>query len=156
LTATTVRLGVILPAADRSRRIVRETLTRYVEEVNGAGGIYGRRVELRFTEFVGVKELRDFIEREQIFAFTGSSLTGAEAVLRDTGTPAVAAFGGGAGNPYVFYLDKGAGEAITDRDVWTRATATAEIVTEALRRAGRSLTREGLIHEMEGDRRIGR
>ena len=174
LTATGVRWGVILPAGDHARRIVTATLTRYVQEVNDAGGIYGRRIEVRFTEFVGAKELREFIQREQIFAFTGSFLTGAEAVLRDTGTPGVAAFGTptGASNPYVFYLDKGAGEALTDRDVWTRATASAEIVTEALKRAGRSLSRESLIHEMEGfhqvmttlgapisfgpDRRIGR
>jgi len=175
LTATSVRWGVILPAADRSRRIVTETLTRYVDELNGAGGVYGRRIELHFTEFAGAKELREFIEREQIFAFTGSFLTAdIGEVLREMRTPAVAAFGAWpkASNPYVFYLDKGAGEEVADRDVWTRATASAEIVTEALKRAGRSVSRESLIHEMEGfyqvmttlggpitfgpDRRVGR
>jgi cytochrome c553 len=153
LTATSIRWGVILPAVDRSRRIVRETLTRYVEEVNGAGGVYGRRIELRFTEFAGAKELHEFIEREQIFAFTGSFLTTEIGeVLRETVTPGVAAFGvwPGASNPYVFYLDKGEGEAVADQAVWMRATASAEIVLEALKRAGRGVSRESLIHEIEG------
>lgn len=125
LTATTVRLGVILPPSARlanMNRLVREALLGYFARVNGMGGIFSRRVELSFTELPvnraeTVTALRDFIKNEQVFALVAGFLTGAEAevagVLRETGTPSVGAFAsspadsGSAVNPYAFYLDGG-------------------------------------------------
>lgn len=124
LTGTTVRLGVILPPASAPSNLnaaLREALVGYFARLNGSGGVYGRRIDLNFTELPAnpstiAKALRDFIEREQIFALAGSFFTGAETeiadVLRATGTPGIGAFAafplaGSPPNPYVFYLDGG-------------------------------------------------
>jgi ABC-type branched-subunit amino acid transport system substrate-binding protein len=123
LTADAVGLGVILPASANAStsQIVRRVLLDYFARVNGAGGVFGRRIEVTFTELPlnpaqQAGTVRDFLGREQIFAVVCGSLTGAEAeiaaVLRDTGTPAMATFAAfpqtaSPLNPYVFYLDGG-------------------------------------------------
>jgi ABC-type branched-subunit amino acid transport system substrate-binding protein len=77
--------------------------------------------ELSFTELPAnpagaATALRDFINKEQVFALVAGFLIGAEAeigdVLRETRTPSVGAFvdgphNGSAVNPYAFYLDGG-------------------------------------------------
>jgi ABC-type branched-subunit amino acid transport system substrate-binding protein len=124
LTSNTIRLGVILPPSVRHanmNRLVREALLSYFGRVNAMGGIFSRRAELSFTELpanpVGVSTaLRDFINKEQVFALVAGFLKGAEAevgdVLRETRTPSVGAFVdaphiGSAVNPYAFCLDGG-------------------------------------------------
>jgi len=253
LTPTTVRLGVILPPQSgiaRTSQIVRQTLLDYFIRVNGAGGVFSRRIELAFTELPlnpaqRAGAVRDFLNREEIFAVVCGAFTGAEieipAILRDTGTPAIATFAafpqiGSPLNPYVFYLDGGAkeeaeklldfakeqfpgktfrpaivssgeedsreaakwlaarlaeagyGQVVVSEDpqqplsanlvfwlrpdsparpmdqtifltavatdptraAWDRTTASAEIVVEAMKRAGRGLTRGKLIEALEG------
>ena len=129
LTATTIRLGVILPPSVRHaniNRLVREALLRYFARVNGMGGIFSRRMELSFTELPAnpaetATTLRDFINKEQVFALVAGFLMGAEAeiagVLRETGTPSVGAFAaspdkGDGTNPYAFYLDGGSQDEV--------------------------------------------
>jgi hypothetical protein len=128
LTADAVGLGVMLPASANAStsQIVRRVLLDYFARVNGAGGIFGRRIELTFTELPlnpaqRAGTVRGFLAREQIFAVVCGSLTGAEAeiaaVLRDTGTPAMATFAAFPEtapplNPYVFYLDGGVPEEL--------------------------------------------
>jgi ABC-type branched-subunit amino acid transport system substrate-binding protein len=123
LTADAIGLGVILPASANAStsQNIRKTLLDYFARVNGAGGIFGRRIELTFAELPlnaaqRADAVRAFLAREQIFAVVCGAFTGAEAemaaVLRDTGTPGIAAFAAfpqtaSPLNPYVFYLDGG-------------------------------------------------
>ena len=88
-------------------------------------------------------------------------VTGAEAeiasVFQETGTPAIATFASNPPaaadtNPYVFYLDSGA--KVDPRAAWERTAASGELVVEAMRRAGRGLTRSGLIEALEGMSRV--
>jgi ABC-type branched-subunit amino acid transport system substrate-binding protein len=129
LSGETVRLGVILPPPSltgETSRIVRQTLLDCFARVNGAGGIFGRRVELSFKELPLAAAqrsdaVRDFLRSEHIFAVMGSDFTGSEselaAVMLATGTPAIAALApfpqtASPLNRYVFYLDGGEQEEV--------------------------------------------
>lgn len=122
LSATTVKIGVVLrstPASGGARR----ALLGYFARVNGAGGIFGRRIELSFAELPPdparrADAVRDFLQSEEIFAVVGD-FSGAEseiaAVMRDTETPAIAAVAPfpeteSPLNEFVFYLDGGVKE----------------------------------------------
>jgi len=125
LSDSAVRLGVILSpsaASAETGQAIRKTLIDSVARVNAAGGMFGRTIELTFQELPAdaaqrADSVRDFLVRDPAFAVLCGNFTGAEAgiaaVLRDTGTPAIAAFAdfpatGSPMNPYVFYLDGGA------------------------------------------------
>jgi hypothetical protein len=162
VTATSVRVGVIVRAGMEGE-ILRQALSRHAAEVNGLGGIFSRRIELVYLDAPDdaarrSADLRDFLQREAVFAvcgdFTGAERETAEA-LRDSGVPAIAVFAASPDvrpplNPYVFYLDDGSHPSPDRaRSAWDRATASAEILCEAMKRAGRSLTRYTLIEALE-------
>jgi ABC-type branched-subunit amino acid transport system substrate-binding protein len=89
VSETALRIGVVLPPAgplSGMGKAVRAALTARFEQVNGQGGIYGRRIEPRFFEAPGPPEQRrawtaDFLARERIFAGLACFLAGADAEL---------------------------------------------------------------------------
>ena len=116
-----VKIGVLLPpkgALGDLGQAVRATLEARLGAANQQGGIFGRRLELRFFETPGPPGQRrewaaDFLEREQIFAVVAPFFAGAEAELaglfEDQQIPAIGPFTvhpqeGVAVNRYVFYL----------------------------------------------------
>jgi ABC-type branched-subunit amino acid transport system substrate-binding protein len=124
LTETTIEVGTILPPGRRLAEMsqaVRAVLEAYFDEVNQAGGIYNRRIVLRFAEPLdpseeGIKAVQTFLEKERIFALTSSFMAGADeeitALIQDQEIPLVGAFtldpqARSPLNRYVFYLDSG-------------------------------------------------
>jgi ABC-type branched-subunit amino acid transport system substrate-binding protein len=81
-----LRIGVVLPPSgplSPMGQAVRAALTARFDQVNRDGGVYGRRIELRFFEAPGPAEQRrswtaDFLERENVFAAVGSFIAGAD------------------------------------------------------------------------------
>ncbi|HSS22482.1 MAG TPA: ABC transporter substrate-binding protein [Pyrinomonadaceae bacterium] len=79
-------IATVLPARGALAEMgsaVRAVLTAYFEEVNNAGGIYNRRVELRFAETADTpaatrKSIESLLSSEQVFAFTCAFIAGAE------------------------------------------------------------------------------
>jgi hypothetical protein len=149
LTDTGVRIGVLLPPG-KDAAIVRESISRQFADVNRRGGIFGRTLELAVVD-VGVVG---------VFAVCGS-FSGIEreiaAAAAKSGMPAIATVAAEPDlraplNPYVFYLDGGKGQPSADpgQQLWDRAAATAEILVEGMRRAGRALTRHSLVEALEG------
>jgi hypothetical protein len=167
LSATAVRVGVLLRGGMEGE-ILRQALSRHFAEVNRLGGIFSRQIELAYAEAPDettrrAAALQDFLEREDVFAVCGD-FTGSEreiaGVLRESGVPAVTALAASPDvrlplNPYVFYLDDGSRTPPDrTRSTWERATASAEILGEAMKRAGRSLTRSSLIQALESFYRV--
>jgi ABC-type branched-subunit amino acid transport system substrate-binding protein len=81
-----VRIGVIVAPArlfPEMNLAVRAVLTAFVSDINRAGGIYQREIELRFSESPVRREDRadaaiEFVKREQLFALAASFIAGAE------------------------------------------------------------------------------
>ena len=86
---SSLRVGVLLPPAGALSAMgnaVRAALTARFAAANEAGGIYGRRLELRFVELPGPPGERRaaaarFLETEEVFAVAGAFLAGADAEL---------------------------------------------------------------------------
>jgi ABC-type branched-subunit amino acid transport system substrate-binding protein len=124
VTETTIQVGTMLPPtgglADVSHA-VRAVLTAYFDVINQRGGIYNRRLDVRFAVSPDVPTarapaMRAFLNEERIFALTGSYMAGAEAdiaaLLAEEAIPLVGAFAldpqvGFPLNRYVFYLAAG-------------------------------------------------
>jgi ABC-type branched-subunit amino acid transport system substrate-binding protein len=72
LTDHAIRIGVVLPAsqADAARSLVEA----YIKQINRAGGIFGRTIEVRFA----ASPLQTFLDTEHPFAIAASSLIGNE------------------------------------------------------------------------------
>ncbi len=115
LSDDAVRVGLVLPAGEAEQKAVRDTLTAYFDRVNRDGGVFGRRIDPRFTTTSGTSEARAaalaaFIESEQPFAITAAWLSGAdEAMSRaidKAGVPTIAAFAAHtpASDRYVFRM----------------------------------------------------
>jgi ABC-type branched-subunit amino acid transport system substrate-binding protein len=90
LTNDTVRIGVVLPAGPHAAA-AHALVETYAARLNRAGGIYGRKIELRFP----TTGLQPFIDSEQPFAIAASSLIGTEdefeSVVDRNQLPAIAA-----------------------------------------------------------------
>jgi ABC-type branched-subunit amino acid transport system substrate-binding protein len=86
LSADRVRIGVIVAPSRLLPEMsfaVRAAVAAFVSEINRAGGIYQREIELCFTESAARREDRaevaiEFVKREQVFALAGSFIAGAE------------------------------------------------------------------------------
>jgi ABC-type branched-subunit amino acid transport system substrate-binding protein len=118
LTETSIRVGVILPPRAELQPAVKAALTAYFDEINQAGGVYTRRIELRFAEASG-SAVRALLEDGPVFALTSSFMTGADEeiarLVQEKEVPVVGAFSlfpqtGFPLNRYVFYLCAGLGE----------------------------------------------
>lgn len=114
LTDDAIRLGVLL-SPDRARAdVVREVVTGAFELLNRGGGMYGRRIDVRFAtlpENTGARRdaVRKFLDDEQPFALVASSLLGAEeplaALIEEREIPSLAAWSGNAPSQrYLFRL----------------------------------------------------
>ncbi|HYC90770.1 MAG TPA: ABC transporter substrate-binding protein [Thermoanaerobaculia bacterium] len=111
LSDDAVRIGVLL-SPDRTRAAaVRDVVAGVFASINEAGGLYGRRIDVRFAELPAAPAERRgavqaFLDAEQPFALTASSLLGAEQSLAELieqrEVPSVAAFSGDA--PELRYL----------------------------------------------------
>lgn len=127
LADTSLRVGVVLPAKGalaETGAAMREVLAAYFEGVNARGGVYNRKIELRFAEAgddaaATAAAARAFTRREQVFAFVGGITAGADAELaalaREEEIPFIAPstitpLAASPPNRYVFYLLPGVGE----------------------------------------------
>lgn len=89
LTESNIRVGLVLPSegalADVSAAI-KDVFTAYFDDLNNRGGIFSRKVDLRFAN-VGAggvetaKVVQTFAQQEKIFAFVGGLSAGADAQL---------------------------------------------------------------------------
>ena len=99
---------------------VKDVISAYFSEVNSKGGVYGRRLELKFTETGEAATTRNNVERlikdEKLFAMTGMFLAGAERevlpLLAQSEVPLVGPLTldpqpGAPVNRHVFYLVSG-------------------------------------------------
>jgi ABC-type branched-subunit amino acid transport system substrate-binding protein len=121
VTDDAVRLGVVLPARDEERQAVRKTLESYFARINGGGGIFGRRIDPRFTVSAGTADerataLAGFIKDDHPFAIAAAWLSGADvamsAIAEKAHVPTIAAFSAQAPSEdrYVFRLLAGVRE----------------------------------------------
>jgi ABC-type branched-subunit amino acid transport system substrate-binding protein len=124
LSADRIRIGVIVAPSrllpERSHA-VRSALTAFVSEINRAGGVYQRKIDLCFAEAAErradrAEEAVEFAKRERVFALAASFIAGAEAEvarrLDEEGVPLVGAQTlfpqtGPPWNRRVFYLTAG-------------------------------------------------
>ena len=116
-----VKIGAVLPAGASEEKAVRDTLSAYFARINEGGGIFGRRIDARFTTTSGSPEERaaaldKYIEAEQPFAIAAAWISGADeamsAVAEKHGEPTIAAFSttGSARERWVFRLLAGVPE----------------------------------------------
>ncbi|HEX8720336.1 MAG TPA: ABC transporter substrate-binding protein [Pyrinomonadaceae bacterium] len=122
-----VRVGTLLPsqgALAETGAAMRDVLRAYFDDLNGRGGINGRRVELQPAETganaaATAAAARRLAEEGQVFAFVGGMSAGADAevaaLARELEVPFVGPAtllpqAGAAANRYVFYLMPGLGE----------------------------------------------
>ncbi|MEP7339356.1 MAG: ABC transporter substrate-binding protein, partial [Acidobacteriota bacterium] len=127
VTENTIRIGVILPPVARAaemNRAVKGLLAGYFDEINRGGGIFARKVEVRFIESPDSPEatatvVRAALDQEQLFALIGNSLSGAdEAIARLAEEKEIPLFGAfslhsmsqAPPNRFVFYLLGGLNE----------------------------------------------
>lgn len=83
LSDSIIRVGVLIPTAQKGERI-RRIMTAYFQERNDGGGYFGRRVEPVFLD--GEKsgsELRTSIEEKNVFALIGFASPRVQAELAD-------------------------------------------------------------------------
>jgi ABC-type branched-subunit amino acid transport system substrate-binding protein len=119
LSDSIIRVGVLIPTAQKGERI-RRIITTYFRERNGGGGYFGRNVELVFLD--GEKsgsELRTSVEEKNVFALFGFASPRAQAELADVAKalriPLIEpspefSDPERAVNPFTFYLLSGVGE----------------------------------------------
>jgi ABC-type branched-subunit amino acid transport system substrate-binding protein len=76
VTSRTIRIGVLLPPAafGEAGVAVQSLLSAYFRELNDAGGIYDRRVELSFADSSARAAVVDLLDREPPFALAATYL----------------------------------------------------------------------------------
>ncbi len=114
LTETSITVGTLLPREGRYAPLggaVAALLRAYFDEINGGGGIYGRRLELAVADYTGdqastAENLRRLIEEDRVFAVLGAFALGMEgelfALLEEGGVPQVGPFTLFAGDSALF------------------------------------------------------
>lgn len=104
LTDNAIRVGLLVSAkgalADMGQAI-KAVVTAYFEEVNAQGGIYNRKIELKFTETGDTPaatsaNVARLINEEQVFALSSAMIAGADkevaTLAHDTEVPLIAPF----------------------------------------------------------------
>src|SRR6266853_832422 len=104
VTEDAIRIGVFLPPPSDFpdlNRTIRSALTSCFDEINNSGGIYQRKLDLRFSDAPKAPDeraaaLRAFVERDQIFALLCTFMESAEKDLTgcvaEIGLPLVGPF----------------------------------------------------------------
>ena len=127
ITDSELRVGVILPSGPKlstMRNAMESVLSAFENDLNHSGGIFERKLVLRFCEppeslSQRMGAIRAFLDRENIFAFVSSVVAGAEeqisALMQEHEVPLIGAFtlypeSSAHLNPYVFYLQPGIAE----------------------------------------------
>ena len=128
VAGATLRLGTLLPATGRFGELgqaVKAILQAQLDEINRAGGIYGRRLELVTAEYASEdrdaarSQLRKLVEQDNVFALLSPFAAGIEDELDRLANQAkipvigpLSLFGDGprAINQQVFHLMSGVGE----------------------------------------------
>ena len=100
-----IRLGMLVPAGKGALAemggAIRSVVAAYFEEVNSQGGIYNRRLELKFAEWgetaaTSAASVERLITQEQIFALCGAMIAGADreiaTLAQNTEVPLVGPF----------------------------------------------------------------
>ena len=86
VSENSIKLGVVLPTKGALAELgedIKAALTAYFNEINAQGGLYNRRIELKFTETgetaTATREnVLRLLQDEQVFALVGSFAAGAE------------------------------------------------------------------------------
>jgi ABC-type branched-subunit amino acid transport system substrate-binding protein len=86
LTETSIRIGMLVPAKGALAEMgqaIKSVIAAYFEEVNSQGGIYNRKIELKFAETGDTAaatsaNVSRLINDEQIFALSGAMIAGAD------------------------------------------------------------------------------
>jgi ABC-type branched-subunit amino acid transport system substrate-binding protein len=89
ITDASITVGTVLPAQGPMAevgRVMKSVMSAYFEEVNKEGGIYNRRIDFRIAEPAQTAEatsakVKDFVEREEVFAMAGAFIAGADKEL---------------------------------------------------------------------------
>ena len=127
LTEKSITVGTIVPAGGELAGVgqaLKAALAAFFDEVNSRGGIYNRKVELKFAETAETPaataaSLRRLVQDEQVFALAGAFTAGADdeisAVADELGVPVVGPLTlsprtGHPLNRHVFYLLSGLAE----------------------------------------------
>ncbi|MCA1635216.1 MAG: ABC transporter substrate-binding protein [Acidobacteria bacterium] len=127
LTETGIKVGTLLPAQGalaETGAAMRDVLAAYFDDLNGKGGIYGRRVELAVAETgpdaaATAASVRLLVEDGQVFAIVGGMSAGADKELAALTQEVEIPFIGPATllpqtgfqtNRYIFYLLPGMSE----------------------------------------------
>ena len=124
VSETEITIGVIVPGPGPLAPLgeaIKSMNTAFFEEVNAQGGIYSRKIKLKFIETVSIpaetmRNVNRFIEEQQIFAFANSFTAGADNELSDLMKQAEVPLVGpitlqpqlnNSANGYVFYIVSG-------------------------------------------------
>lgn len=135
ITESELRLGVVLAAGPRfaeTRAAVRFVLNAWQNDINAGGGIFGRKLVLRFLDppedaQQRMAAIRDFIDRESIFALLATSIAGIDRQMSDFVSekelPVIGAYSlypqtATPLNRYLFYLQPGIAEQGRDLAVF--------------------------------------
>jgi ABC-type branched-subunit amino acid transport system substrate-binding protein len=127
LTDSSLKVGMIIPtkgALAESGAAMRDVLAGYFEEINGRGGIYGRRIELQIAESGAdaaamSASARRLIEEGQVFALVSGLSAGADRELGSVARELEVPFVGPStllpqsapgSNRYIFYMLPGVSE----------------------------------------------
>ncbi|MBC7909355.1 MAG: ABC transporter substrate-binding protein [Pyrinomonadaceae bacterium] len=101
VTENSINIGTIVPARGELAGIgqaIKAVLTAYFAEVNSQGGIYNRKIELKFVEIaetptITAANVRRFIQDEQVFAMTSAFTAGVDkevtALMGELGVPTI-------------------------------------------------------------------
>ena len=89
ISEDSITIGTIVPTQGPLAALgeaVKAATTAYFDEINSQGGIYNRKVNLKFVETAGAPEatcanVRRFIQEQQVFALTSALTGGADAEL---------------------------------------------------------------------------
>ncbi|HYP02073.1 MAG TPA: ABC transporter substrate-binding protein, partial [Pyrinomonadaceae bacterium] len=104
LTDTGIRVGMLVPARGALAgmgQTIKAVVAAYFEEVNSQGGIYNRKIELKFAETGDTAaatsaNVERLIRDEQVFALSSAMIAGADrevaALARDAEVPLVGPF----------------------------------------------------------------
>ncbi|MBV9926998.1 MAG: ABC transporter substrate-binding protein [Acidobacteria bacterium] len=116
LSDASVRVGTLLPTAGplaAAGAAMRDVLAAYLNELNAAGGVFGRKVELQSAS--DAADARRLAEAGEVFAFVGGLSAGADAEVAALARELEVPFVGPATllpqpGRYVFYLMPGPAE----------------------------------------------
>lgn len=153
--AATIRVGTVLPGDGPLAAIgaaMRDAMAAYFADVNAAGGIYSRRIELATaaqgaTPAATLDNVRSLLDAGAAFALVGAFASGADheiaALAEDEAVPLVGPFtifpdGGPPARRFTFYLQAGLRE---------QAAALAE---DAARRLGPGRHRVAVVYPAAG------